>query len=296
MIFVAGVPKDLFTGLAGKLTKVLPDGSKLVDGRAADNNKRFGIESAKSFIKMISERAQENPKEFVGGLSVSIVHSPNEDFEAFANAFLPFSLVSSLLFERLFAYPRGKGPEVQNELARALEPLLKSQLDIRRQVGNYLTTRLPRTPFVLPEKAFGEAKLVDCVSALCAALPGAGANDGVRRLFIEKEADFEEVFPYPKPEGPAAYENTKGVRFKSPGRDLHGIAWKVADGHHHSCFLNAKFRFGGPIKEGFHYDCTRGAKGKLAGGFDDCHGGGKKSWSGNPHLNIFPNDFIRSVV
>jgi len=280
--------------LPGRLAKRLPAGSKLVDGRVAENYKRFEIENAKEYIRAIALRAEKNPKEFLEGLSIVIVHAPSEDFRKFADAFLPFALVVTLEVEWLFSYPRRQVREFQSDLVEKLEVLVKMQLDIRKQVRNYLQDRLPRTPFVLPMKAFGEKKLESCIHALCLDLPKTVGDDAVKKLFLAKERDFEMSFAYSKPEVPAAYENGRRIRFKSPGRELHGVAWKVSDGHLPSCFLNAKFRFGGPIKNGFHYDCTSGATDKLVNEFDNCHCSGKKMWRGNPHLNIFPNDFIRS--
>lgn len=57
------------------------------------------------------------------------------------------------------------------------------------------------------------------------------------------------------------------------------------------CLFNGLLRIGGAIRDGFHYDCTRSG-GKYAGDFANCHNE-IISKAGKPHLNVYPNDYIR---
>jgi hypothetical protein len=104
---------------------------------------------------------------------------------------------------------------------------------------------------------------------------------------------FEEDHPFQKDGRGGIFESPKGVKFKSPPRDqFHGKrSNQKTPEHADSCFLNARVRLGGFFADGFHYDCTRG-KSAYSGRFKNCHKA-EADYAGRPHLNVYPNDFIR---
>jgi hypothetical protein len=61
--------------------------------------------------------------------------------------------------------------------------------------------------------------------------------------------------------------------------------------HNEVCFLNARVRLGGFYADGFHYDCMR-RKARYEGRFANCHNV-EANYTGRPHLNVYPNDYIR---
>lgn len=87
------------------------------------------------------------------------------------------------------------------------------------------------------------------------------------------------------------YEDDRGLRFKSPGRDKHAMAWKVGDGHSHSCLINGRARLGGPIQANFHYDCEY-ERGNVDAQYPNCHHVATAP-SKRHYVNIAPNDYVR---
>ena len=109
--------------------------------------------------------------------------------------------------------------------------------------------------------------------------------------------EFDSDVPYLPIEDGAkvrAYRNSKDVRFKSPGRELHGHVYKSTPPHSERCFLGGKIRLGGAVRDGFHYDCVKARKVLYGGTFIDCHCQ-EVTIPHRSHLDVFPNDFIREA-
>ena len=165
---------------------------------------------------------------------------------------------------------------------------------LRKGIGALTTefsTRLRRTPLLLPIRRFGSDHLVTLLSSTGEAIKG----DHVPSDVIKDAClDFERKHPYAKAGmRQGRFENLAGVEFVAPGRaDHHGRrALKVGNGHNEACYLNARLRLGGAFADGFHYDCTRQRR-AYSGIFGNCHDA-EASYTGRPHLNVYPNDFIR---
>ena len=87
------------------------------------------------------------------------------------------------------------------------------------------------------------------------------------------------------------FEDDHRLRFKSPGRNRHGMARSGGDGHQPSCFLGSRVRFGGPFDPLFHYDCDYERHG-LDNHYPNCHGANTAP-NAVTHVNIAPNDAVR---
>lgn len=171
---------------------------------------------------------------------------------------------------------------------------LQSAKQIRKPVGAFageLRDRLRRTPLLLPVRHFNSAHLTRLIEETCEAVRTASDPAQAIRQACNR---FEEHHPFAKVgTRQGAFSNGAGVRFTAPGRqDFHGRRAARREGQHTDyCFLSARTRLGGPFQDGFHYDCTRG-QANYSGRFRNCHGAAD-DYQGRPHLNIYPNDFIR---
>lgn len=205
--------------------------------------------------------------------------------------FWPFALCESIKLSKPL-YRRGEAAkQVANIYAASAISAAKR---LRKGIGALTTefsTRLRRTPLLLPIRRFGSDHLVTLLSSTGEAIKG----DHVPSDVIKDAClDFERKHPYAKAGmRQGRFENLAGVEFVAPGRaDHHGRrALKVGNGHNEACYLNARLRLGGAFADGFHYDCTRQRR-AYSGIFGNCHDA-EASYTGRPHLNVYPNDFIR---
>ena len=151
-----------------------------------------------------------------------------------------------------------------------------------------ITNRDNRTCLLLPQKNFGHHinKVLDCVRNA----EIVGPNDD------RFKADIGYVsrnIPSSSEVKGSYFIGRGGMIFRSPGKAYgrHALApgWGTT-GHHSSCVIRGRMRFGASYNPKFHYDC---AITKEAGRrFPSCHGE-ETVRRGRTHANIAPNDNIR---
>ena len=174
--------------------------------------------------------------------------------------------------------------QLLTDLAAAAPPLLRA-VDA---ISTELRTRLRRTPLLLPIRNFSSKYLSGTIERLSVEILLA---DKPHERLKQACSEIETNHPYSKSSGKKGFLDQREIFFGSPGRDLHAKVWKTHGNHNALCTLNSLFRLGGPIEKGFHYDCCRGSG--LDGRFPNCHDS-VDAYVGSPHLNIAPNDFIRT--
>jgi len=214
----------------------------------------------------------------------------NQNIDKFTSEFYPFALVQEVSLNRHFARSGSKLREDKNKIKRGAISVAKSSIKIRNQITSYLQSRCNRTPFLLPIRHFGEIEVAKLIEDAWSSTTG---EDNIHEKFDELARGFEQKFPFKKVKKGAAgwFENKKSIEFRPPGRHLHGVVRPNVDGHKLECFFNGTLRIGGQINPGFHYDCTNSG-GSHAGQFRNCHDE-LVNKAGKPHLNVYPNDFIR---
>ncbi|MFJ4155510.1 hypothetical protein ACIPZF_12045 [Pseudomonas sp. NPDC089752] len=164
--------------------------------------------------------------------------------------------------------------------ARAALPVLKDELQ----------SRAATTPWLLPPKNFDSNTYVATLKNLHKAI---GDGFCIQSALTQHRATFVKVHPGVRISGRHrnCYVDNRGVEFHPPGNDRHGFA-RDASQHDRQCLLAGRWRLGAPYDRLFHYDCTKGEK-KLKGMFYGCHTP-QAAQEGDPHLNISPNDHVRS--
>ena len=149
-------------------------------------------------------------------------------------------------------------------------------------------TRRNRSPILLPLRNFASDLLQPSIERLAEdLLVTAKPSSRVEAACQAIEAEH----PFVAGGDDKGFTDKAHIVFRSPGRDLHGQLWEnQGEGHTIQCVLNGRFRLGGPIAKGFHFDCTRPPR--LQGQFSDCHDK-EGDYVGKPHLNIASNDYVR---
>ena len=145
------------------------------------------------------------------------------------------------------------------------------------------------TPLLLPLSNFRSDVLAPQIRTLFDSL-GTAENPRVEPG-VSKDAILTQ-HPVNRREGHTPFfQDSRNLRFKSPGRDRHGRARLCGEGHENRCLLNSRVRLGGPFDALFHYDCEyeRGGVDRI---YPNCHGADAEP-AVRTHVNIAPNDAIR---
>jgi hypothetical protein len=235
--------------------------------------------------------AEHRPECLSDGLGVLLLKRPWEHQE-FEHRFSPFAFCVSAKIDAALR-EQGEGRKrAANEYAGASIRLGGKILRRQQEITRFLSDQLRRTPAMLPVRSFRSNYLQDFLRTVCEGLKGGEPVASV----VEKElASFLNAHPRRRDGKGFIFEDDAGVYFKSPPRNLfHGSRplRPNENGHNNNCFLTSRLRLGGYYLDGFHYDCTRKGR-QLAAELENCHDE-RRSYTGRPNLNIYPNDFIRS--
>lgn len=221
------------------------------------------------------------------------VSGPDMNIELLENALFPSILTVGVPWEQVFG-SRREVAESKNQLIRLLQGASRAAKAALDALKSEFSEQANRTPFLLPTRNFGSNDLIQSLDSLRRTLPG--SHDPRSDLRSERKR-FEREHPPAlcKIRQPPQYFFTdhRNIMYRAPGKALHGVTHPETVGHPDACVLEARRRLGAPFHHGFHYDCSRNTEAKLTGMFHQCHEGIQKM-TGNPHLNIAPNDFVRS--
>jgi len=290
MIFViAAIQRDRYRTAQGVLAKAVGAGNLCVSApyqRDPHNPRNSAKSHAEALLCQLADLLDQRPLAAASGAAVIVVDPVPDEVEILSSSFFPMSFVVQAKF------PDRKHGEsaasMKNLMMLSISSSAKRARSATKAACVEMEQWLTRTPLLLPLKNFQSDYLFQATKSLAKTL---GETDEPEQLFQEVRTQLENV--HPRVGGRKQqkyYVDSSGVRFCMPGRHLHGIA-RPSEGHPVSCFLNGLLRLGGAIKDGFHYDCTKGGQ-PLTGTRQNCHGE-LGPYTGRPHLNIAPNDFIR---
>ncbi|NII74839.1 hypothetical protein FHW84_003435 [Dyella sp. SG562] len=270
--------------------------------RERDGVRFFGIPYTKgytesyafSFIKRFANMVSDDHNNELRDTSFAIIaiSRNGEPIERkFINPLFPAVVVSSVTWT-----PDDWSKTTENSSIKRLVPLLYAEaarltgaiVALRKE----LIERANKTPLLLPPKNFKGDELIPMLREV----EGILLRDTDCQSAIRRCSDrFAKNYGY-KPDSQAtdAFLDHSNVVFKAPGNDKHGFVRRLAGDHGHMCVLSARRRLSGAFDPGFHWDCTNKHKPRtnLSGEFHSCHGPMREE-TGNPHLNIAPNDFVR---
>lgn len=301
----AGIPIKVFDGIAKK-KKALASGEE-TEVFLAPPLKSFDPVLNLSHVNFLQNKFKETTlKEratFKGrgdhistiGFAVIYVRTNQENDDAFEEAFFPSTLVFSVDW-KLTGYNDFEINKSKNEL---FDLLLRATICARvaiKELHKEITECRNRTPLLLPIKNFHSKTLRSQLQELQIDLANQ-PDKAAKATAVKKTIDLIKInHPLTKVDDSKkkqpCFLDDRGIEFHSPGSALHGLPSPTGD-HPIDCLLGGYRRLGAPFHAAFHYDCVKGDRGNLKGSFHSCHG-----WAniieGNPHLNIAPNDFVRS--
>jgi len=291
-MLVGGIPKiyyDRFKEIAIKRlrgTEFTGIGLDPIGGKY-EINAEYCDELIETAVRYVENR----PESVSDGLGVVLLRRPWES-RNFEFKFSPFALCVSADVDVLLREQTEGRKRSANEYADIAIDLAQKLERRQREVSRYFTDQLRRTPALLPKQNFKSKHLTDALDKIFNELK---KNEPVHEIVDRAMAEFISRHPRNRDGKGFKFEDDAGITFKSPPRTgLHGDnPMSPSDkGHKKECFLTCRVRFGGSYSERFHYDCTRNGKQLIASLFN-CHDE-FKDYKGDPHLNIFPNGFIRT--
>lgn len=211
-------------------------------------------------------------------LTIAYVDYSDETTKQFIDAFRPFALVRPI------------EPLKEQHNGRAYREYLANQAkELRGRASRVseFTNIANVTPFLLPYRNFDSPHHEEMVKQLYNSL---GVVDDIADMMQTEKNKIARYHPrVTPPNGQQSCYSDGRLFFKSPGRARHGyFRHTLGQGHHPSCLLAARCRFGGSYPHNLHYDCEPVTQ--LAASYPNCHGAGTRP--GANHVNICPNDYI----
>jgi hypothetical protein len=212
----------------------------------------------------------------------------------FVRRFFPFALTAPI---RPF-YPTSAPPhERRHNLLLCVDDIKAVVAGLRvraRAVRNFLSGVENLTPLLLPLRNFRSNVLKPQIEKL---FYGLGTVENLRAELDKAKQAILARHPLQRLQGrgehKSFFQDDRDLRFKSPGRNRHGMARLVDRGHGHEprCLINSRVRLGGPFDALFHYDCDY-EHGGVNPSYPNCHGAGTAP-AVSTHVNIAPSDAIR---
>lgn len=302
LVVCAGIPSEWYDSIKVKGDAIVGSDGVFVGAplsASSDGKYRYKDSYINKLLRHTGEcfLGADEPHLRDTGIVLSFINHSSGTEKKLIENFFPFALCEPVQAEICSAKPRKYRDQKKNEFANQLRRSVHRLKKAARPVKPEIQSNANRTPLLLPYRNFGSQKLDDCLRRLFDEL--VGTDDPVTmikqliRLF-KKTHDLQRIGEATR----TCYVNGKNVAFVLPGTATHGFARPhYGDKHPITCLLNGRTRLGAPYNWSFHYDCVkatgRGRPGKLIGKFLNCHGV-KDSYRGNPHLNIAPNDFVRT--
>jgi hypothetical protein len=299
IVLVAGLPAAHFNRIQQLAPRIFGKGVAFLAAPLRPDEEGFyrpGGAHADRLVEVLVDRVRQAPRLIEGGAGVLLLRQEGVDPTACADHFRPFALIRTVTLPRTIETRGRPGEMSANAIADALREAFRPLAKAVGAMATEVTTRLNRTPLLLPLRNFRSHLLRPTVAALWASLsasadPAADIAAACRRI--------EARHPYGRIGGSnrRCFEDDKRIQFRSPAKAHHGMAVTTDPPHDPFCFLNGNLRLGGRFAAGFHYDCIKDLSERrrelpLKGRFRNCHDG-RAQLTGKPHVNIAPNDFCR---
>jgi hypothetical protein len=201
--------------------------------------------------------------------------------------FFPFALTASFEPVKNASTNNERRRELNNLIAN-LTPICQKLRSIAKILQEHLEARLRHTPLLLPPRNFREAVITETLAQI-----SHNALDCVplERHIKDRIAMINGTVKRARARDELHYVNGAGVLFRAPPANaFHGFGRRNEE-HPPGCYLRARTRLGSSYNPEFHYDCEP-ISGTIRGVQPSCHTSVEVQEC--MHLNIAPNDFIRS--
>jgi len=294
LIGYAGIPFEYFHGMVDAKQSFTEGNAEFYGFPMYQGQKVCTSDDIKRFVGYFARRLRES-EHSVNKLGFALLFLvPSQDVADEIAAVVPSSLLPvPVIWNPIYGTNRELA-EAKNQLIILLRNATRQAKRILSALRAEFSERANKTPLLLPLRNFDSPHL----SATISALPGQLllANDAGERV---RQACREFEFWHPKALCQEChpplnfYLDKKGVKFRAPGKALHGAAHPATSGHPDECVLAARRRMGAPFHHSFHYDCSRPPKPVINADLFQCHSVNRQGMIGHPHLNVAPNDYVR---
>jgi len=254
-----------------------------------DRTHRLDTDHLQHNLESIVEYSSGRAGCFDKGAAVVVLKYRWDEVPELRSFFFPYAPVAVLELSEPFALSGNKLAVQANKIISDIHVLARSLIKPVEFVSAELRARLKRSPMLLPLRRFGAPELISLLDEVSVQMVGARNGD-----FIREACDrFERSYPYERAGNKTGkFVNSRGIDFSMPGRALHGNLWEgERKDHTKFCVINSRIRLGAPYDGGFHFDCTASGE-RYTGDLDNCHDA-RRRYRGHPHLNVYPNDYIR---
>jgi hypothetical protein len=250
---------------------------------------RLSADHLQANLESFVEYSRKRAGCFDKGAAVIVMKYRWDNVPEVRSFFFPYAPVAVLEISEPIALSGNRAAVQANKIISDLHAMARSLIKPVEFVSTELRARLKRSPILLPLRRFGAPELVSLLDEVLVQMVRATNSD-----FIREACDrFEQSYPYQRDRrNTGKFVNSRGIDFSMPGRALHGNLWEGEQKDHTEfCLLNSRIRLGAPYDGGFHFDCTAAGE-PYTGDLDNCHDA-KRRYRGHPHLNVYPNDYIR---
>jgi hypothetical protein len=253
----------------------------------------FGFRDGMSegYLQDIVDRLRAIPATAETSVLLIYVNYPHPSTRQFLRRFYPFALTGAVEPFYPDAAPKNMRRSALKKYVKTIE---RRGTDLRKRariVRDVLSGR-NFTPLLLPVRNFRSSILRAQVDALFDTLgtdPDPRTSLNVAAAAIGKRHPLREAMV--GRERDRWFEDDRNLRFKSPGRNRHGIARILTERHQPECLIAGRVRLGGPFDAHFHYDCDY-ERGGIDKSYPNCHDADIVPES-HDYVNIAPSDYVR---
>jgi hypothetical protein len=306
IVCVAGVEQEIIRELQKlKSSELARKGNIPLIVKPLKSDVGYSASYANELIRKIHAELAKRPDVAIGIVLAYNKEPPNS--EVVRNAFSPFALSAPFEARPVASFPKFRRRKCIEECIKDIQQVVASLATASSSVKDFVSGRHDR-PVNLPVCNFHSAILKSNIRELCHALSSSSDPAADLRAFEEDMCAKHTTGKLRL--GPDQYryiQDDRKLRFKSPGRDKHGLAraamQTLAGTHNPSCHVALRSRLGAPVQRNFHFDCdvapnknpdqTAKSKVRINGiAFVNCHGSEPTTDRSKTHVNIAPNDMV----
>jgi hypothetical protein len=285
----AGIPAGVYDAVYDERRSICGDNAEFLSSPARNpTHAASAAGQVDSLLKTLASRVRTDHHNVLADTAFALIGVGAASQTAAFTAAFPAVLAIPVEWE-LDAVTPTVSRRSRNELISRLRNACATARGALKPLSKELREKDNRTPLLLPLRNFSSGTLVGELTALHETLSRGGPAEAAINAATQA---VNRRHPPQQIEGKArrCYVDRRRVEFHAPGSARHAYARPTGQ-HPDICILAGSRRFGAPFDRAFHYDCSKGVR-NLKGRFTCCHAP-ETTWTGDPHLNISPSDYIR---